>query len=85
MSTITDISHRRIDDWRTLTGAHVEIRQQGTILGRGIVDDVTDDGQILWLRSPGEGRRLLEKSDFYQIWATEERPGYHYKLSSAQP
>ena len=85
MSAITDMSHRRIDDWCTLSGAHVEIRQQGTIVGSGIVDAVTDDGRILWLHSRVEGRRLFEKADFYQVWATEERTGFHYKVSCAQP
>lgn len=84
MSTITDLSHRRIDDWCTLIGAHVEIRQQGTIVGSGIVDAVTDDGRILWLYSPVAGRRLYEKADFYQAWATEERTGFHYKVSCTQ-
>lgn len=84
MSAITDMSHRPIDDWCTLSGAHVEIRQQGTIVGSGIVDAVTDDGRILWVVSPIEGRRLFEKDDFYQAWATEERTGFHYKASCAQ-
>jgi hypothetical protein len=81
MSTITDTSRRRISDWRTLTGAHVEIRQQGTTIGSGVVDAVTDDGRILWLYSPIEGRRLYEKADFYQAWATEDSPGFHYRVS----
>lgn len=84
MSTITDVSHRRIDDWCTLNGAHVEIRQQGTIVGSGIVDAVTEDGRILWLYSPVEGRRLYEKADFYQAWATDERTGFHYKVTCVQ-
>lgn len=85
MSAIIDTSHRRIEDWCTLSGAHVEIRQQGNIVGSGIVDAVTDDGRILWVVSPIDGRRLFDKADFYQAWATEERTGFHYKAScSAQ-
>jgi hypothetical protein len=78
------MSHRRIDDWCTLSGAQVEIRQQGTIVGTGIVDAVTDDGQILWVISPIKGRRLFEKADFYQAWATENCTGFHYKATCAQ-
>ncbi|MEE9095229.1 hypothetical protein [Pseudarthrobacter phenanthrenivorans] len=84
MSTIKDVSPRRIDDWCTLTEAHVEIRQQGTTVGRGIVDAVTHDGRILWLYSPVEGRRLYEKADFYNAWATEECTGFHYKVSCSE-
>ena len=80
---LTDTSPRRIDDWCTLSGAHVEIRQQGTTVGSGIVDAVTDDGRILWVVSPVVGRRLFDKADFYQAWATEERTGFHYKASCA--
>lgn len=81
MSPTKDVSPRRTDDWSTLAGAHVEIRHQGTVVGRGIVDDVTHDGRILWLYSPIEGRRLYQKADFYNVWATEERIGFHYKVS----
>jgi hypothetical protein len=52
-------------------------------MGSGMVDAVTDDGRILWLYSPVEGRRLYEKADLYQAWATEERAGFHYKVSCA--
>ncbi|WP_307489932.1 hypothetical protein [Pseudarthrobacter defluvii] len=84
MSTTTDMPPRRVDDWCTLRGAHVEIRQQGTIVERGIVDDVTKDGRILWLYSPVEGRRLYERADFYNAWATEERTGFHFKVSCSK-
>ena len=83
MNTI-ETSYRRVNDWRTLTGANVEIRQHGTMIGSGVVDAVTDDGHILWLYSPVEGRRIYEKADFYQVWAREERTGFHYKVSCVQ-
>lgn len=77
MSETTDAKHRRIDDWCTLSGASVEIRQQGAVICNGIVDAVTDDGRILWIHSPMEGRRLFEKADFCQVWAIAERVGFH--------
>jgi hypothetical protein len=79
----TDMTHRRIDDWCTLNGASVEIRQQGSIICRGFVDDVTDDGRIMWVYSTVQGRRLFEKADFYQAWAVEERVGFHFKVTRA--
>ncbi|MDQ0923406.1 hypothetical protein QF038_001914 [Pseudarthrobacter sp. W1I19] len=78
------MTHRRIDDWCTLSGASVEIRQRGSIICSGIVDDVTDDGRVLWIHSTVEGRRLFEKADFYQAWADEERVGFHYKVTRAE-
>jgi hypothetical protein len=77
------MTQRRIDDWCTLNGASVEIRQQGSIICRGLVDDVTDDGRIMWVYSTVHGRRLFEKADFYQAWAVEERVGFHYKVTRA--
>ncbi|WP_201298454.1 hypothetical protein [Arthrobacter sp. 9AX] len=68
-------------DWRTLVGANVQIRQDRTVICSGIVDTVTEDGQILWVQSPVEGRRLFEKTELYQAWATEECAGFHYKVS----
>jgi hypothetical protein len=76
--------HRRIDDWCTLGGANVEIRQQGSVVCSGIVDTVTEDGRILWILSPIDGRRLFEKADFHQAWAIEGHAGFHYRVSSAQ-
>jgi hypothetical protein len=50
-------------------------------------DAVIDDGSSLWLRTAAEDRRLFEKAEFYQAWATEDRTGFHYcvtkNLSSA--
>jgi hypothetical protein len=51
---------RRIDDWCILEGANVEIRLLGAVVCSGFVDAVTDDGKILWVQSPVDGRRLLE-------------------------
>jgi hypothetical protein len=80
----TEMTHRRVDDWRTLSGASVEIRQQGSIICKGIVDDVTDDGRILWIQSVIAGRRLFDKADFYQAWAIEDHVGFHYKVTRAE-
>lgn len=63
---------KRVTDWTLLTGASVEIRQQGTPVCSGHVDAVTDNGKILWLQPPAQNRRLFEKAEFYEAWATEE-------------
>jgi hypothetical protein len=78
-------NHRRvITDWTLLTGASIEIRQQDTPICSGHVDAVTDDGTILWLQSPAQNRRLYEKAEFYEAWANEDRPGFHYEVTKSR-
>jgi hypothetical protein len=72
---------RRVTDWTLLVGASIEIRQQGHSVCSGHVDAVTDDGSILWLQPAAENRRLFEKAEFYEAWATEDRTGFHYCVS----
>ena len=52
---------RHIMDGTQLPGARVEIRRQGGYVCSGLADAVTDDGKILWVRSPEHERRLFEK------------------------
>ncbi|WP_427116771.1 hypothetical protein [Pseudarthrobacter scleromae] len=73
---------RYITDWTQLPGARVEIRQQGSYVCGGIVDVVTDDGKILWVQSPEHDRRLFEKDEFYEVWAAEDRTGFHYEVTA---
>lgn len=72
---------RRITDWTLLPGATIEIRQQGSPVCNGQVDAVTEDGKILWLRPPAQNRRLFEKAEFYEAWASEDRTGFHYEVT----
>lgn len=78
------MNSRPINDWSTLPGANVEIRQQENTVCSGIVDAVTEDGNILWIFCPVDGRRLFHKSDSYQAWAVEDRTGFHYRVSLAR-
>ena len=75
---------QRITDWTLLIGASVEIRQLGTPVCSGHVDAVTDDGKILSLRASAQNRRLFEKAEFYEAWATEDRDGFHYEATKQQ-
>jgi hypothetical protein len=74
---------RRINDWTLLPGASIEIRQQDRYVCSGYVDAVTDDGEILWVRSPSQDRKLFEKAEFYEAWAIEDRDGFHYEVSQS--
>lgn len=75
------MAQRRITDWTLLPGATIEIRLRGSSVCSGHVDAVTDDGKILWLRSPALSRRLFEKAERYE--AMEDREGFHYEIAKA--
>ncbi|MCZ9880957.1 hypothetical protein [Arthrobacter sp. B2a2-09] len=48
--------------WNLLTGLNVEIEFHGVVADAGIVDDVTFDGLVLWLKQNGVTlRRIVEK------------------------
>lgn len=72
---------RLISDWTLLPGARVEIRQLGTRVSSGHVDTVTHDGKILWLQPVAGSRRMFEKAEFYEVWAAENRPAFHYEVT----
>jgi hypothetical protein len=75
------MSLRRVSDWTLLTGSSIEIRQQGSPVCRGYVDAVTANGTILWLQPPAQNRKLFEKAELYEAWATEDRTGFHYEVT----
>lgn len=72
----------RIDDWTVIPGANVEIRKDGTVIRRGVVEEVTPNGDILWLGG-GEGgpRRLFERFEGFEVWAASEQTPLLYKVS----
>ncbi|MFJ6157665.1 hypothetical protein ACIQF8_18915 [Pseudarthrobacter sp. NPDC092184] len=49
-------------------------------MDRGLV---TDDGEILWVKSPSNNRKLFEKAEFYEAWAIEDRDGFHYEVTKS--
>jgi hypothetical protein len=51
------------ESWSLLEGREVEILRDGRVVDRGVVDAVTSDGSILWLRQQGAvQRRLVERT-----------------------
>ena len=54
-----------VNDWRSLIyGDYVTVRQDGADVGAGWVDQVTDDGSIVWLHLVhGGGRRMYLRAD----------------------
>ncbi|MDI2036558.1 hypothetical protein [Paenarthrobacter nitroguajacolicus] len=53
---------KRVSDWRLLVGQTVQIIRGKEIVDQGVVDAVTFDGSVLWLRQTGAiGRRMVMK------------------------
>lgn len=74
---------RRVLDWSALPGIGVEIRQDGISVCRGLVDAVTPNGDILWVRQHTGDRRLYDKASRYEAWTSEDRPGFLYRTSTS--
>jgi hypothetical protein len=54
--------------WTVVTGLEVEVWDRDRLLDQGIVDAVTADGAILWLKHHGVlHRRVVEKVDGQHI------------------
>lgn len=51
------------ENWTPLDALVVEIQVKGRVVDRGVVDAVTSDGSILWLKQDGATqRRLIERT-----------------------
>jgi catechol 2,3-dioxygenase-like lactoylglutathione lyase family enzyme len=46
-------------NWSLLEGCQVEVRLNSRVIDRGVVDAVTSDGTILWLKQDGATQRRL--------------------------
>jgi hypothetical protein len=71
----------QIKDWTSLIGMDVDMRFQGVTVCSGIVDDVTNDGKILWVWPAGGTRRLFEKADWFEAWAVAEETAVQYHIT----
>ena len=53
---------KRVSDWRLLVGRTVQVLHGKDVVDQGVVDAVTLDGSVLWLRQAGPiGRRMVMK------------------------
>jgi hypothetical protein len=64
-STITKTSTKAVSDWTALMpGDFVTVLEEYTVLHSGWIDDVTEDGMIIWLvLALGRGRRMFFRED----------------------
>jgi hypothetical protein len=86
-----------VDDWTVVTGLKVEVWDRDRLLDQGIVDAVTADGAILWLKHHGVlHRRVVEKVDDRHIRvvlsahnvpppAQDGKPGFQPVSPNAMP
>lgn len=60
-------------DWERLVGQHVEIRQCGRLVRRGVVEAVMPDNSILWLSAEWPWpREMVERSRGQEVFARYE-------------
>lgn len=57
------------EDWKPLIGQWVQLRIRGVLVDQGIIDDVTEDNEVLWLQAGGgQNRRLFLRDDRIDVW-----------------
>lgn len=60
----------RQNDWLLTKGMFVQARHHYHPSQAGVVDDVTQDGEVLWLAADGAlTRHMIDKSDGFEIWS----------------
>jgi hypothetical protein len=61
---------RLVQDWTSVRGLTVEVWHATFPTRAGVVEDVTADGNILWLAADGPVTRVMvEKAEGYEIWS----------------
>ena len=62
-------------NWNDLVGLKVQLHKGSHVIRAGFVEEVTYNGDALWLRSQGaETRALYLKDDGYTVRTIEEYP-----------
>lgn len=58
-----------ITDWRSLVhGDYVTVNRAGTPIGAGWLDEVTEDGGVIWLHlAKAGGRRMFWRGEDYTL------------------
>lgn len=74
-----DVAWLPVDDWTQLANRQVEIWDEDKLLDQGIVEVVTDDGTVLWLKQEGVAhRRAIEKVMNRNIKVIGSPPQFRY-------
>ncbi|MFC9353263.1 hypothetical protein [Arthrobacter sp. NPDC057013] len=74
-------------NWRYLWRRElIELRRGNTFLATGTVDDVTEDGSIIWIHlTGGRGRVLIHQLDGIDVWRTDPRIVQNLETYDFQP
>lgn len=57
-----------VRDWSFLKGFRIQVQLDHLVVRTGQVEDVTDDGRILWISAEGVfGRQLIDQRAGYRI------------------
>ncbi|KSU76872.1 hypothetical protein GA0061083_2287 [Pseudarthrobacter enclensis] len=73
-------------DWSRLIGIPVQIRQYGTAIRSGVVDDAMPDSSMLWLMADSsQGRTLYSAYEGHEAWIEPELLEAHHLLQVAAP
>jgi hypothetical protein len=80
----------RHDAWSDLLGAVVEVRQNGTVIRQGVVEDVMPDSSAIWIAADGiTGRTLIEAAEGHEVWVEPRQlkgtRAYRMPRSALQP
>lgn len=73
-------------DWSSLVGTLVEVRRDGQLLRKGLVDAAMADSSVLWLAADVlHSRSLIEASEGYEVWVEPRKlAGPHsYRMTAA--
>lgn len=61
-------------EWNQLVGRTLDVRKGGKRLRTGIVEEVSSDASMLWLRFDGiHGCQIIMKTDAYDIFLTDAK------------
>ncbi|MDI2037294.1 hypothetical protein [Paenarthrobacter nitroguajacolicus] len=56
-------------EWEVLVGAFVEVRHQGLVVRRGIVEEAMPNGSAIWITAEGTlPRKIYEKTEGFLIY-----------------
>lgn len=64
-------SMHRTDQWQSLVGEIVDVRLQGVLYRRGVVDEAMPDGSGLWLAPETVSQReFIDAASGFEVWTS---------------
>lgn len=61
----------RTDQWQSLAGEIVEVRLDGKVYRKGLVDDAMPDASGLWIAPEGAAQReFIDAASGFEVWTS---------------